>query len=243
MRAIPRRFRFPAAVMAARALAPLIRHTDSYREQRQLRMDGIMEIALQRALESMTRHGTPFDPVVRYSGTEKLLAAVRKGRGVMIATPHAMLTYLILRHFQELGHSATAIAGDPRFLVSGTSIPARAIRPSPSYLLEVRSRLRRGEIVAAMLDRDQPHPGLTVEFETAYGPVIISTALLRIAVRCNAQVVFAGVRTESGEVVGHYDTPGASSTSVEDITADFIRFVQTHVAAVVAEEAGRGIEN
>jgi lauroyl/myristoyl acyltransferase len=237
MRAVPRRFRFSAAVMAARVLSPLIRRTDTYREQRQLRMDGILEIALQRALDSMTRHGTPFDPIHPYIGTEKLQAAMRSGQGILLAAPHAMLSYLVLRHIHDLGGAATSIAGDPRFRVLGTNIPATAIRPSPTYLLDVRNRLRRGEIVGAMLDRDAGTPRHTVEFETAAGPVIISDALIRLAVRCNAQVVFTTARFERGRVIGYLDVPEPTSASAEEITQDFIRFVQTHVSAVVSESA------
>ncbi|HET9982149.1 MAG TPA: hypothetical protein VFQ38_01115 [Longimicrobiales bacterium] len=236
LRIVPRRHRFGAASLVARALRPLLARTTLYREQLRHRVDSLPEIALFRVLDALTRTGTRFDPVMTIDGGEALQAALQSGRGVLVVAPHAMLTTLIVRRLHDMGCAPEVVSADPGMRIDGTRLPARTIQPSPAFLLAVRSRLRAGGVVCAMIDRGEPSEGRTVEFATPGGPVLVADALVRLAVRCGARVVFTTFRLdERGRVVAALASPdAASSGSPEAILGDFAAFVRTHVARIAA---------
>lgn len=231
IRVVPRRFRFAAAVRASIALRPLIRRTGAYRAQRRQNVDTIREIALHRVLESMTASGALFDPVMRVEGMEHMEAGMADERGVLLVSPHAMLGTLILRRIYDRGWPQMILAGFPVLYVSGTRAEIPTLRPSPSFLIRVRSRLREGGLVCAMLDRGEGLRRRAVDFDTARGPVQVADALIPLALRCGARVVFLAVRMEGTEVVARLAPPSPASRTADEVTADFVAFVQAHVAA------------
>jgi hypothetical protein len=109
---------------------------------------------------------------------------------------------------------------------------AQVVQPSPTFLVVTRTRLRGGKLVCAMPDRAEHIEGRTVEFHTANGRVIVATALMQLAARCEAHVGFFEVHVEESGVVANIVTPSsASAGSADAITGDFIEFVRAHVAA------------
>ena len=234
MRLVPRRYRFGAAVFVARAAAPLLRLTDAYRRQESIGFDGPREIALHFVLNALTRNGARFDPVVEVTGLAELERAYAAGTGVLVLGPHAALTLLMIRLFHDRGLDPVVITPDPWMRVAGTTQPVRAVLPSPTFLVKTRGRLRRGELVCAMPDRAEHHGARTVEFATARGRVIVAPALMHVAARCGARVIFTEAHTEGGSVVGTIRAP-AHASSGDALTEDFIKFVQERAETLSAQ--------
>ena len=207
MRLVPRRYRFGAALFVSRAATPLLRLTDAYRKQELIGFDGPREIALHFVLNALTRNGARFDPIVEVRGLAELERACAAGTGVLVLGPHAALTLLMIRLFYDRGLDPVVITPDPGMRVAGTTLKVRTVQPSPTFLVKTRGGLRRGELVCAMPDRAEHHGARTVEFVTADGRVIVAPALMRVAARCGARVIFTEVHTEGGSVVGSIHAP------------------------------------
>lgn len=237
MRSVPRRLRFGATVWVARALRPVIRRTAAYREQRQQGVDGLGEITLFRVLTALDNARTPYDPAMRVEGWEEMEAAIRSGQGVLLVGPHTMLSGLVPRHLHDRGAPALVIAAPPSFPLAGAGRDAEVVFPSPTFLLSVRSRLRAGKIVCGMIDRGDDLRRRSIHFATPGGTVQIADALIPLAVRCGARVVFIAVRTEGSAVVARFAAPSPASRTADTVTADFIAFVRAHVERAVGAAA------
>jgi len=229
IRLLPRRWRFRAAFLLARAAQPFFRRTEAYRNHENLKIDTAAEIALYLVINALTMNGTIFDPVVDIDGYDEFARICNKGRGVLLVQPHAMLTPLQFRIFHDRGLKAIGVSADKLMRIAGTTIPANPLVPSPTFLVTARNRLREGRLVSAMLDRGEHSAGRTVEFATANGPVIIAPALLQVAVRCGARVAFTEVHVDGWRVVGSIVV--SSSDTVEGLTREFAAFVSEHIAA------------
>jgi hypothetical protein len=83
-----------------------------------------------------------------------------------------------------------------------------------------------------MPDRAEHHAGRTIEFATAVGRVIVAPALMQVAARCGAEVLFTEVHIEDGyKLVGTITAPSAGTP--DTITNEFIEFVQARAEARV----------
>jgi lauroyl/myristoyl acyltransferase len=225
---LPRRWRFRAAMLIARAAEPFVRRTEPFRRQQRSRVDGAREIAAHLVLHTLTRNGCEFDPDVDVRGWDDFVRACRDGRGVLLAAPHAALGLMLLRLFHEYRLPAVTVTGEDE-RIPGTRLAAPTMQPSPTFLVSARSRMRRGEAVCAMLDRDEHHEGRTFEVETANGPVIVAPALLQVAAACGAQVAFTSMHVEGLRLSGTIDM--AAGTTAEELTREYAEFVRAHVAA------------
>lgn len=230
MRLVPRHYRFGAAVFVARAAGPLLRLTSAYREQELKGFDGPREIALHFVLNALTRNGARFDPVIEVQGLAELERAYAAGAGVLVLGPHAALTLLMIRLFQDRGLNPVVITPDSLMRAAGTTSAVRTVQPSPTFLVKTRDRLRRGELVCAMPDRAEHHGARTVEFVTASGRVIVAPALMHVAARCGARVIFTEVHADGGSVVGTIHAP-ANASSGGAITEAFMAFVRARAEA------------
>ena len=226
LRLAPRRFRFGAVLMLTSAVLPLLRHTSAYRVQAEMGFDGPREIALHFMLNALSRNGTRFDPVIDVKGYEEFERAYAAGRGVLVIGPHAALTLLMIRHFYDRGLDPVVVSPDPRMRVGGTTMTVRTLQPSPTFLIKTRSRLRSGDVVCAMPDRAEHHGERTVEFATARGRVIFAPALMHVAARCGAQVIFTEVHAEGRAALAGTIYAPEGAPSGEAIAEEFIKFVR-----------------
>jgi hypothetical protein len=230
MRLVPRPYRFGAAVSVARASAPLLRLTNAFREQELKGFDGPREIALHFVLNALTRNGARFDPVIEVEGLAELERVCASGAGVLVLGPHAALTLLMIRLFYDRGLNPVVITPDPGMRAAGTTSAVQTVQPSPTFLVKTRDRLRRGELVCAMPDRAEHHGARTIEFVTVSGRVIVAPALMHVAARCGARVLFTEVHADGGSVVGTIQAP-ANASSGDAITEDFMAFVRARAEA------------
>jgi hypothetical protein len=236
MRLLPRRSRFRAALLLARAAEPFFRRTAAYDAQSRLKIDGSREIALYFVTAALTANGTEFDPLVTIDGYDGFARLCRAGGGVLLVQPHALLTHLQFRTFHDDGLAPVGVNADAQMRLAGTKIPADLLVPSPTLLVRARSRLREGRLVCAMIDRAQHFGERTVEVETVNGPVILSRALLDVAVRCGARVAFTDVHVEGSRVIGTIAI-GKSDTAA-GLMREFAAFVRERLAARSPAAAG-----
>ena len=173
--------------------------THAYRQRAKLRTDDLRETSLELLLMMLTRHGATFVPVVRIDGAEHLPAPA--DGPLLIVSRHTMLSFLFLRYLEDAGHEPFVIAAYPGLRISGTRRPARVLDPSPMLLFKVRRLLADGRTITAMIDRDRPDRR-SASIDTPDGPGFISAALLQLARRCGARIVFLSTRLNAeGAVV------------------------------------------
>lgn len=236
LRAAPRRHRFAAARLLARAAAPLARRTPGYDEKRRLGIDGPGEITLHHALSVMAHSGALFDLELEIDGAEHLDAALAAGRGVLVVAPHALLSLSLFRYLYDAGRVPAVVSAAPFEHIYGTRLVVPAVRPSPTFMIRVRSLLRAGGTVCAMIDQEPPGKPRATEFATPGGIVRVSDSLIRLALRCGAEVVFHAARLDRrrGLVLSFAAPRPAARASAEAITQDFVAFVSSHVHAASA---------
>jgi lauroyl/myristoyl acyltransferase len=232
LRLFPYQYRFKASILIAQFAVPLIRLTATYRQQLTTKVDGPREITLHFILNALTKNGTTFNPVIHVKGYENFERASTHEGGLLVTGPHAALNLLLIRLFYEKGFDPIVITPDPRMRIGGTTVVTRTIQRSPIFLVKTKNYLRQGEIICGMPDRAEHHPNRTVEFETANGPVIFAPALLQVAAKCGAAIVFTEVHLEGRKLVSNIVTAKPiSEGKISSLNEEFIKFVRWHIDA------------
>jgi lauroyl/myristoyl acyltransferase len=227
MRMVPRRHRFDCALSFASLAVPILRWTGAYHEQEIKQFHRPHEIALHLLLNALSKNGTSFDLITDVNGLHNVVQSLSSGKGVLLIGHHAALTVLMVRILFDKGLAPIVITPDDRLRVPGTLIPARTLQPSVMFLVKLRGNLKRRELVCGMPDRAEHHEQRTIEFKTATGQVIFAPAMISVAVRSGAQVLFTEVHVEGRRLVATVVAPSpATSADVETIVDDFVSFVQ-----------------
>lgn len=184
LRLVPRRFRFPVALGAARVLAPIVSRTMLYRH-RVSRQDGPGEESLRLVLRAMVRLGVPFDPVVDVDG-----ASLVPDGPALFVSGHFMLNVLLSRWLHDRGEPVTIIHWRPpaglRIIGTGTAIDALDV--TPQVLLRIRGRLAEGRKV--IVDVDGPDPASGQALALPNDTVYVSDRVFRLAETLGVPVRF-----------------------------------------------------
>lgn len=231
MRLVPFRHRFSLAARLAGILAAPMRATRVFSGLLGMRLSSERDLSLHLLLRSMTASGTAFDVPLRMEGEEVLEAALSSGRGTVIVAAHALLSRLLLRNLYDRGRWPTVIGGMNGIPLAGTRAVVPTVYPTRTVLLLVRTRLREGGIVCALVDHLQGRGKNTVTFDSPVGAIHLSDSIFRLAVRCDAQVIFTFARAEPDGVRQWIAAPQPGSAgSPEAIARDFIAFLQERTA-------------
>jgi lauroyl/myristoyl acyltransferase len=232
LRCVPPGHRFQAAIWSARLAGPAIRATAMYREQGRKLIDSPLEIALGMILSALTRDGIGFELRFRVSNFDLFEAAAGSGTGVLLISPHAVFGFSFLKYLHERGYQVCVVSPSPdphRFLAP--NVPIQLVTPGRTYLFDVRERLRKGEIVGAMIDRAKPIEGRTFPVETGDGTLHLAGALPEVAQNAGAQVVFFRSWVEGNAIAIELSSPSpAPERNAESIVRDFAQFIQRHVS-------------
>lgn len=225
---LPRSRRFASAVRLALLIAPVLTRVGRFPPGR-LIADSPREHTLFRILDVMTRYGCAFDPAIDFDEPGLIEDAMASRGGLLIVSPHAMLGLLIFRLFHDHGRPLLVLAGAPRFHIFGTETPVTAIRAKGS-LFRVRTTLRRGGAVAAMIDqRTLTVPDETrAYYETGAFRLIVRAEILEVALRVGAKIIIFACRVERGRVRARAITVPPESSPAEAARL-FARFAQDHV--------------
>ena len=230
MQFVPHRFRFGVVLKLARLATPLLRGTEAYQTQMKKGFHEPCEITLHLLLNALTKTDCTFDPTIAIDGYEALERAYPKRKGVLLIGHHAALTMLMVRVLYDQNIDQVVVTPDRQLRVPGTGVLAKTIQGSPTFLVQIRNRLRDGKVVCAMPDRAEHQGARTVEFNTAHGSVIFAPAMLQVAARAGAEILFTEVRLKDNRlraVIVEPRTP--MGACVEEITEDFISFVRERV--------------
>jgi hypothetical protein len=220
MRLVPRRFRFGVMMRIARFITPFMRAS---------RIDSAEDLAVHLVWHVLTKYGVPFDPVVDWTGYDDVVSAYAEGRGVLLASPHAALGLLSIRHNYDSGLRPITITSHPT-RIPGMRIVHETIQPSATFFVTAKQRLKEGRLVGAMIDRAEHTAERTIEVETSAGPLIVSPALLELAARCGARVAFVAARVDRWRVVGRFAV--ASGETPEELMREYVDFVRAHIDRV-----------
>jgi hypothetical protein len=220
--ALPEARRFDAALAAARVLEPIIGRTRGYRARAALKTDDLHATSLDLLLTVLTRHGVVFTPRLRVDGIDHLPPA--GSAPIFIASAHTMLSMHFLRYLEDRGYAPHVLAEIPGLRIPGTRTPARMHSESPSLLFEIRTLMRRGQTLAAMIDRDGPERGPIVT-RTSRGPLYLAGAPLQLALRHGAAVVFLSAGLDGDTIVLRLGAPRDAGPGVETVAREFAAFV------------------
>ena len=231
LKAVPQHYRFDAARVLARAVEPVLRRTTLYRTW-PTRLDGVRELALYGVMTLMDRQRVPFDPPLRVPGVELLHDDIRRGRGVLVLGLHQSLATLFPRYLHDIGCTPLIVAASTAFPIVGAAKSAPALQGSASLLLRVKSQLRSGGVVCAMLDVTGRE---TVQTETAVGHIGLNHAWMRLAWRCQASILFVWTHVERKRIVITLSRPTyAPGASADEVIDAVVSHACAHIEQLVA---------
>jgi len=143
------------------------------------------EYTLAFLLRCMDLSQLEFATAINVTGLDELQRAVSEKRGVVVVTTHgnAGLARVILRPLYDANLPAVTISGGPGFPICGTGLTGETIAPAATFLLRVRTRLRAGFIVCAMLDAVGADERTPNHVTTDDGTTWLADPLIRMAVR------------------------------------------------------------
>jgi hypothetical protein len=230
LRLLPRPLRWPALLAASRIATPLIPRADRGGAPG-MGIDSWRDLALWRLMMAAATTGLPYDPIVEHKGREHLDSALEGAGAILLAAPHSLLGYVVFRLLRDRGRTPVAIASGPAVPIFGTSELARVIPVSETVLADAVRTLRSGGLLCAMIDRPGPEPN-AFEVATGLGPLYVSDALLRFALRERAAILFCTARVENERLVVTWGAP-SDEANPESVGSAF--------AAFVAERIGEGL--
>ncbi|MCU1228262.1 MAG: hypothetical protein JWO97_1146 [Acidobacteria bacterium] len=145
--------RFAAAIYIANVLGPL-REVIARLRGRPLRLGSGREYTLAYLLGCMDLRELRFATRISVIGLDALRRAVALNRGVLVVTTHANagLARLVLRPLADSNIRCVTISGGRGFPICGTGAVGPTIAPTGTFLVAVRSKLRAGLVVCAMVD-------------------------------------------------------------------------------------------
>jgi len=190
------------------------------------------EFALGWALQLLDRFDVRFDPWLRVEGHELLKDAVRGGRGTLLVGTHALLTRLYMRALANAGYEFQLVAIDATFRIPGTEDQISTIERSRNVLLGVRSALRRGEIVCALIDQRDSDVKRATTFRTKFGEFHMVDTLFAVATACGAATLFVMSRLDHRGAVCLSVTAPASgpNATAKELLVDFADTLVEHIA-------------
>lgn len=223
LRALPRKHRFGAARLFARAGEPFYRRL-IYPLRRPPILDGPREDFLRVTLRLMDRSGIAFDPTLQIHGWD----LVHPGAAIFL-TGHFMLTALWTRWVLESGERISLISVDPQYRLMGTTRSIEIIS-GHAMLVAARSRLLAGGKVNCAADFAVEREDW-IRVETEAGSRWISDAMPRLAERLSVPLFFVAARVdEDWNVVVHVEKP--SSNDARTTTDEFCRFFLSQSALI-----------
>jgi lauroyl/myristoyl acyltransferase len=225
-RLAPPRRTFQAIILMNRAIARFApRPRRAARIVPRYRIDGPRETRLFRVLDTVSRYGGSFDPVIRMEGEEHLQAALARHGGVLLLGGHTMLNVFIARYMHDRQIETHLFAGRP-FPIPGTQQLANTQRPSPMALLRATRALRRGAVVCALVDRAPTNPDRVFD---------IAESLFHLALKLRTNVLFFASHAGEKAIEMKLEPPAGNPGAPEELIAAFSAFLHARIAATAPQ--------
>jgi hypothetical protein len=232
MRVIPQRYRFGFAVAIARLFPHGLRHTLSFRMERMPGVSSAREAILSIIIEAMDCRRIRYDPTMTATGIELIHGAVRERQGVLLVGTHAngVLVRAALRLLHDEQAPLTVISLRDQYAVCGTGLTLPAIHPSGSFMIRVRTQLRKAQIVCGLIDTFNRCPKRPLELRAANGSIWGNDSLIRLALACNAKIIFGATHlSRNGSLVVTFKAAAEAQTP-EDYWHQLAAFFQQHIS-------------
>jgi hypothetical protein len=203
--------------------------------RRPLRLGSGAEHVLATLLEQLDNNDVRYTPAITTLGMDEFQRAAAAMRGVVVATTHANggLSRLILWPLDQAGLTAIAVSSGETYPLCGTGRPTETIAPTGTFLLRVRTKLRAGAVVAAMLDSDDAEATASSRADANRGAIRIADPLIRMAVQWDVPIAIVAASLARDHVVLRFEM----SWSVDEVVKALSALVAPDSAA---EENGAG---
>jgi hypothetical protein len=195
-------------------------------------VSSVREAILSIIMEAMDKRRIRFDPVVTVEGFELIREALLEGRGVLLVGTHAngVLSRAAFRLLYDAKLPLRVIALPDSYMVcgAGTSIPS--IHPSGTFMIKVRTQLRKAEIVCGLIDDFNQSPKWPLELPARDGSIWANDSLIRLGLACNAQIIFVAARlARDGSLAITFQSASELQTP-EACWRQFVSFFEQHMA-------------
>jgi hypothetical protein len=164
----------------------------------------------------------PFPISVRSTGDQVVHQAASNPKGFVICSGHLPLVHCLVKSLADLGHPPTAVVSkekgstDRKYPVWGLGRTLPAVLPGRDVLIKVRTILRHGGSVAALVDRGISRP--------------FNLNIFRLIHSVGADVVFATVALQpDGEILVDYFVPPDPSWSTDEAISTNLQALQTGI--------------
>jgi hypothetical protein len=104
----------------------------------------------------------------------------------------------VLRQLQDMECSFTVVAKEERVDIPGSGVTVRGLQLSRTHLLSVRTSLKQGGVVCAMIDRSHPGERRCRTWQTRYGPLYLFDPILRVAQSTGSVVFYVNAHVNGG---------------------------------------------
>ncbi|MFP5245624.1 MAG: hypothetical protein ACLGH0_02935, partial [Thermoanaerobaculia bacterium] len=172
LRFLPRSKRFSAAVWLSRALRPLL--WPLLRRRIIVAFAGPYDETLRIVLRAAVRLGIEYDPRPEIDVPQDFVETIR-ARGGILVTGHFALNPLMSRYLYDLGIAPAPVRTYPELDPSywGTDAPIEILKPSPTLLVKIRTRLAEKRPVIVTVDAKE-ESGRMQLVQTVFGTYYVS---------------------------------------------------------------------
>ncbi len=189
------------------------------------------ELALGWALTLLDRFEIRYDPRTRLEHEDLLKEAVRGGRGTLLVGNHGLLIRMFMRALIDNGYEFQLVGIERSFPLPGIKGEMTTIERSRNVLLRVRSALRRGETVCALIDQRDSDAKHATTFHTKFGDFYMVDTLFAVAAGCGAPTLFVMCGLDPDGVVTFSFTAPASgpNATAKEVLVDFADTLVEHL--------------
>ena len=237
LRLLPVSRRYRAAIAFSRLLTPFTKRMMA-RNPIAYATDTPYEVAASMVLGALFAAGVNVETQFDVEGLENVTKPYREGRGVLLIAARAGLNHASLEVLMGAQVVPVVVADGP-VPRNGKGEYYANIPRTPSFMVKVRSRLKRGALVAAAVNRDEPLEGRTLAVPTNIGVMQFTTSLVQVAVKCGSAIVFSMITlAPSGRIDVRLIAPVAGAEG--DATRIVQNFGELVAQAIAAQTASHG---
>lgn len=237
LRLLPFRHRYPVAIAFSKLLVPVTKRWVS-KNPIAYATDTGHEVAASMVLGALFAAGVDVETRFDVDGLDLVTTPYREGKGVLLITVRAGLNHASLEVLMGAQVVPVVVADGP-VPRNGKGEYYANIPRTPSFMVKVRSRLKRGALVAAAVNRDEPLEGRTLAVPTNIGVMHFTTSLVQVAVKCGSAIVFSIITlAPSGRIDVRLIAPVAGAEG--DATRIVQNFGELVAQAIAAQTASHG---
>jgi len=221
----PPAYRFGAGKLTAKMLAKLPRRVSGVSPP-DFALDTFDDYLCSAFFTSLTLRGIEFEPkfVLR-------APRIEIPKGAILVSGHFFLNFFVFRWLHDQGFRQSFVLRDEaeRHPILGTTKTIEVIKPAAGCLMEIRKRIKSGEVVSICVDHSEPFDNWQ-KLDIPERPIYISETIFKFAKRLEIPLVFVGTKVNAqDEIEIHTVIP--VSTGADELTAEFTQFLKAMLTA------------